>query len=119
MGVSQFLLPAAMFVAFSPTFRLNLGSAGIFDPWSKLQGVYGVLNSGHPALDLLSFVIAGMLLLGGAVLGKLTLHKRAAAAFWVLMICFAAAPEVLFGSGYASYRLPIAIVLFLVAASDD
>ena len=118
VGLSQFLLPAAMFVAFSPTFRLNLGSAGVIDPWSKIQGVYGVLNNGHPALDLLSFVIVGILLLGGAVLGKLTLHKRAGAAFWVLTICFAAAPEVLFGSGYASYRLPIAIVLFLVAASD-
>ena len=117
-GLSQFLLPTAMFVAFSPTFRLNLGSAGIMDPLSKLQGVYGVLNSGHPAMDLLSFVIVGTLLLGAAVLGKLTLHKRAVAAFWVLLICFAAAPEVLFGSGYASYRLPIAIVLFLVAASD-
>ena len=118
VGVSQFLLPAAMFVAFSPTFRLNLGSSGVFVPWSKIQGVYGVLNSGHPGLDLLSFVIVGILLLAGAVLGKLTLYKRAAAAFWALMICFAAAPEVLFGSGFASYRLPIAIVFFLVAAAD-
>ena len=118
VGLSQFLLPAGMFLAFSPTFRLNLGAAGVYDPWSKVQGVYGVLNSGHPGLDMLSFVIVGMLLLAGAVLGKLTVHKRAATAFWVLMICFAAAPEVLFGSGFASYRLPVAIVLLLVAASD-
>ena len=96
VGMSQFLLPAAMFVAFSPTFRLNLGFAGVFDPWSKVQGVFGVLNNGHPALDLLSFVIVGTLLLAGAVLGKLMIHKRAAGTFWVLMICFAATPEVLF-----------------------
>ena len=109
-----------MFLAFSPTFRLNLDAAGVYDPWTKIQGLYGVLNSGHPGLDILSFVIVGMLLLAGSGTGE-TDHSQTVSGgrdSAILLICFAAAPEVLFGSGYASYRLPIAIVLFLVAASD-
>ena len=110
-AMSQFLLPASMFLAFSPTFQLNLGVAEVYDPWTKVQGVYGVLNSGHLAMDMLSSVIVGTLLLAGAALEKLTVHTRAVVAFCVLTICISAAPEVLFGSGFASYRLPIAIVL--------
>ena len=118
VGLSQFLLPAALFVAFSPTFRLNIGLAGTYVPWHKVQGVFGIFNNGHTAADMLSAIVVGTLLLAGAVLGKLTLHKHAATPCWLLLICFLITPEVLFGSGYASYRLPIAIAFFLVAASD-
>ena len=118
VAFSQFLAPLVLFVAFSPTFHLNLTSIQAGGLIGKIAGLYAVLDTGHPNIDLSTFGAMVAALLSGTVLKSFTLEHRAAAPFWLLTTSFLLMPAVLFGSGFAGYRLPIAIVWFLIAATS-
>ena len=118
VALSQFFAPLLLFVAFSPTFHLNLTSVQAGNLIRKIAGIYAVLDTGHPNIDLSTFGVMVAALLAGTVLKSFTLEHRAAAPFWLLTTSFLVMPAVLFGSGFAGYRLPIAIVWFLIAASS-
>ena len=118
VAFSQFVAPLVLFLAFSPTFHLNLASVQAGNLIGKIAGLYAVLDTGHPNIDLSTFGAMVAALLAGTVLKSFTLEHRAAAPFWLLTTSFLVMPAVLFGSGFAGYRLPIAIVWFLIAASN-
>ncbi len=118
VAFSQFLPPLALFVAFSPTFHLNLTSVQAGNFIGKIAGLYAVLDTGHPNIDLSTFGVMAVALLAGTTLKSFALERRAMAPFWLLATSFLLMPAVLFGSGFAGYRLPIAIVWLLIAASS-
>ncbi len=116
-AIAQFFVPAVLFFAFSPTFHLNLTLVQAGNVIEKIAGIYLVLDTGHPDIDFITFGVMVAALLTGTVLKSFTLDGRAAAPFWLLTTSFLLMPAVLFG-GVAGYRLPIAIVWFLIAATS-
>ena len=114
----QFAPPLALFISSSPTFHINLGSAGLLSVWFKIQGIYSIFDSGNRPIDVPYFLLFATMAVAAVSLRAISFHARAGVAFWMLTGAFLAMPEVLFGSAYASYRLAIAVVLFAMAASD-
>ncbi len=53
----QFAPPLALFISSSPTFHINLGSAGLLSVWFKIQGIYSIFDSGNRPIDVPYFLL--------------------------------------------------------------
>lgn len=117
VAAGQFLLPLGLFVFASPTFGRNLSSVAASSVWSKIGALYSVFNSGDPSKDGYFFLIAVAGLITVSVTGWARLDRRLRLSVLLLAACFLVMPGSLFGSGYADYRLPWAVLLLGIAGS--
>ena len=114
----QFLVPMGLFAA---AVRALPGSAWEVGSWSfgaKVGGVYSVLNSGNPSQDAAFFLLLALGVAVAATMGRVRLADGMRLPLILLGGCFLVMPGLLFGSGYADYRLPYAALLFVIAATE-
>jgi hypothetical protein len=115
LSLAQFIVPSALFIVTSPTagrFR-----AGGYSLLVKLYGAVALVNTGRFWLDL---AICGVCYVGFVLalsMRWLTLDRRVVWVLIGLVVAYPIWPDVIFGSGFAAYRLPVAIAFIAVAAS--
>jgi hypothetical protein len=118
LSLLQFALPVVIFFLTSPTASHTTRLRG--GGWSllvKLYGLVSIVNTGGFWTDLaLSFgCYAGF---GIALFaGWIRLDRRLAWVLAGLVLCYPIWPDVIFGGGFAAYRLPVAVAFLAVAAS--
>lgn len=114
----QFLPALLVLLLLSPTSN-NIGLHRIrwSTPRDKLLGLYSVFDIGIPAISIVTFLAFGAIMLGGLLSRRLVLSGPGTLAVAALSLVFLAMPFTLLGSGFADFRLPIAITVFAIAAT--
>ncbi len=116
-AAAQFAAPLGLFAAAAPTLPGSAWELGSWSVWAKVGGLYGVFNSGNPSQDAAFFLLLALSFGVVAPMGRICIAAGMRLPMILLGGCFLAMPGLLFGSGYADYRLPYAALLFLIAAT--
>ncbi len=110
-------LPALLALALlSPTSQ-NITRPIQLAPDAKLLGLYSVFDIGVSAVSITTFLVFGAVVLPGLLARKLVFSPAGAAAVAAMAVAFLAMPFELLGSGFADYRLPLAILALAIAAT--
>ncbi|MDB5361058.1 MAG: Conserved rane protein of unknown function [Rhodospirillales bacterium] len=117
LALSQFALPCALFVLTSPTGG-NIRSIGLFSVALKLHGLATLVHTGAYWADLSLSLAVVCLALWGWRRGWLALSRRMVWSIAALAILFVVMPDVIFHAGFADFRLPLAIALIAIAATQ-
>jgi hypothetical protein len=112
----QFLPVLLVLVLLSPTSD-NIASSIRMAPDAKLLGLYSVFDVGVPAVTIATFLVFGAVVLPGLMARRLVLSPAGAAAVAVLTVAFLIMPFEVLGSGFADYRLPLAMAALAIAAT--
>jgi hypothetical protein len=118
LSVMQFILPVAIFYLTSPAAgnTTNLRGGG----WSllvKLYGAMSLVNTGAFALDLAICAACYAAFAGALAARWLRIDPRLVWVLGGLLAAYPFWPDVIFGGGFAAYRLPVAIAFLAVAAT--
>ena len=117
-SLGQFVLPVVLFVLTSPTaahtFRLRGGG------WSLLVKLYGLVSLVNTSSFWLDLGICGLCYAAFALAvwrRWLTIDRRLVWVVIGLVACYPFWPDIIFGGGFAAYRLPLAVAFIGIAAS--
>lgn len=114
-----FALPAYLLLLHSPTSE-NVLAFRYDDPMAflrdKIRAVYQLTTNYYVTFDRLTFVALALAALAGVALGWLRLDRRMIWSIGLLLAVFLLMPRQLLGSNLADFRLPVALVLLLVAS---
>jgi len=117
---AQFVIPIYLLVAESPT----AGSATVFlyDPLdqflrNKVRAVYQLTANYYSTFDRATFVLLAGGFAAAVALGWVAIDRRMWLPLVLLVIAFLIMPNQLFASNLADFRLPVALVLVLIASS--
>jgi hypothetical protein len=117
MAAVQFVPAVYLFLFVSPT----VGAAGATEwgsVWRKLDAPANIIFTYHLAFDLACLgLVAGVVLLG-VLRRTLAFNRYMAGPLALLSLAFLLMPDLLFSSYAADKRLPIAIALMAIAASE-
>ena len=118
LSVLQFGLPVLLFFLTSPTAAHTTRLRG--GGWSllvKLYGLISLVNTGTFLTDLVVCAACYAAFACALLLGWIRLDKRLVWVICGLVLCYPIWPDVIFGGGFAAYRLPVAVAFIAVAAS--
>jgi hypothetical protein len=105
-------------IAFSPMAEnASTGRIRLSTVHDKVMGIYSVLSIGIWQINLLSFGVLGGVLVAGFVFRRLAFSATALAMVVALGLVFLLMPFTLLGSGFADFRLPIAIAAIIFAGT--
>ncbi|ALA59076.1 hypothetical protein [Nitrospira moscoviensis] len=117
MAAVQFAPAVYLFLFVSPTS----GAAGATEwgpMWRKVAAPLNLLHNYHLAFDAACLALLAAVVLVGLLRRNLTFNRFMAAPLALLSITFLLMPDELFSSYGADKRLPIAIALVAIAASE-
>jgi hypothetical protein len=119
MALSLQFLPALLILTMlSPTSRnITFSRIGLSTPEAKLLGLYSIFDIGIPAISIVTFLVFGAAVLAGLLTRRLVFSPTGASAMVGMMAIFLVMPFELLGSGFADYRLPLAIAAVAIAAT--
>jgi hypothetical protein len=112
----QFLPALLVLALLSPTSN-NIAHRIRLAPDAKLLGLYSVFDVGVPAVSIATFLVFGAAVLPGLMARRLVFSPAGAAAAAAMAVAFLAMPFELLGSGFADYRLPLAVAALAIAAT--
>ncbi len=117
IAAAQFVLPVFLFLVLSPTSG-TFAQIGVFSLTRKLHGLASVVQSYNFWVDLtLSLLLC--LAMAAAVARRVVVIAPALTwAVAALCLAFVVMPDVIFHSGFANFRLPVAICFIVIAASS-
>lgn len=116
--IVQFLVPLVLFVVAGPSLPRSAWEPGSWSVWAKIGGLYSVFNSGNPSQDSAFLLLIPFGLVFLAIVGRFQFANGMRMPLLLLGGCFLLMPGLLFGSGYADYRMPFAALLFAIAGTD-
>ena len=114
----QFLAPLGLLVAAMPSLPASARELSGWSVWAKIDGLYSVFDSGNPSQDGVFLLLLALGLAALATLGRFRVADGMRLPLLLLGGCFLLMPGLLFGSGYADYRMPLAALLFAIAGAD-
>ncbi len=119
IALGQFILPAVLFIAFSPTAgSVALQDSRFGDFSRKLGSLFQAVNNYNHFLDGITFAILAGLFLLGMWLGKVRLNGRLKYSLLLLALFFLFMPEKLLSVHAADTRIPTPFVFLLLAGSN-
>jgi hypothetical protein len=122
MSVGLQFVPAILLFLLSPTKETGLvdgGFGGIeYDFPQKVAAPLVTLTSGNPWLDALTVTI--LLILGGLILlfGRVAYAKAALGSLTALIVAYLILPHHMDPTDFVDSRVPVAILFFIVAATQ-
>jgi hypothetical protein len=112
----QFVAPVILFAFFQPASKTGLVSYGNF--WRKADLLFSVFDNYNRPFDIVCFGLFVALFAVLAWRRRLTIEPRLGAALAILSVGYLLLPsQMLSGSG-VDRRLPVALFLFLIAATS-
>ncbi len=113
----QFLLPVYFFLYLGGT-AATVSETRWGTVWRKFEAPFDVIYQYHLTFDIACLLLLCALFGWGLWKRRISVDSRLLATLGLLAVTFLAMPDELFTGYGADRRLPIAIVLILVAASD-
>ena len=117
-AVVQFLAPLGLLIVAMPSPPKSAWEPAGWSVWAKIGGLYSVFNSGNPPQDGVGFLLLAFGLAVLATMGRFRVADGMRLPLLLLAGCFLLMPGLLFGSGYADFRMPFAALLFAIAGMD-
>lgn len=118
LSVLQFILPVVMFYLTSPTAGNTMKlRGGVWSLLIKLYGAMSLVNTGTFAVDLAICAACYAAFAFALARRLIRVDRRLVWVLGGLLAAYPIWPDVIFGGGFAAYRLPVAIAFIAVAAT--
>lgn len=120
LGLSavQFAIPILLFVLQSPTS--DYATAFIYPDQfikHKFRGLHHLFLNYYLWFDRLVFVVLALGFLALLVLRRIAIHNHMRVPLAVLIVAYLVMPQTLFDTGSADYRLPVPLLMLLIAST--
>ena len=116
---AQFVLPALLFLVFSPTREELVPTEGIYFGGleSRIAAIRSTIWFENGVFDYLAFAFVACLFIGAAVSGRLQISRPFAVSLGVLFVAGMLTPQGLDGPGLRHVRIPAVLGALLFACS--
>jgi hypothetical protein len=117
VAAAQFVLPVFLFLVLSPTSG-TFAQTGLFSLTLKLHGLATLVQSYDFWVDLTVSLLICVAMAAAVARGVVVIAPKMIWGVAALCLAFVIMPDVIFHSGFANFRLPVAICFVVIAASS-
>jgi hypothetical protein len=118
LSALQFVAPVLVFFLTSPTAAHTVRlRGGLWSPLVKLYGLVSIANTGLFMTDLAVSTLCYIAFITALACKWIVPDRRLAWVFIGLIGTYPLWPDIIFGGGYAAYRLPVAVCFLAIAAT--